>query len=272
MPVDCYQVVEYAPDSDGRVRVKTYALAPQNTNLYGLLQMVAPTVRLASRTLGDLPGNHQLSYLVPERQKDAVLALLDRHRDPVVTAIDAHCEVSVCLSFHHHVLDGVAPQDWERTEIGQLVWQAKYHDNQSAVSDCSERVVSYIRDHPILRGLTAVAAMPGSRVGASSRVPARVARDVSDVLGIPVVPLWRSAKTTAQKTLPAESDPETNQRGTMRASLDHDPDLVVVVDDLMGHGSSIREASRALRAAGAVSVGSVALVKNIRGTLKYKFN
>ncbi len=64
---------------------------------------------------------------------------------------------------------------------------------------------------------------------------------------------------------------ETNQKNTMRASTSGERGLIVLVDDLMGQGDTVREASRALREAGAVRVGAVVLAKDVTGTRKYKF-
>ena len=47
---------------------------------------------------------------------------------------------------------------------------------------------------------------------------------------------------------------------------------VIVVDDLMRHGSSLKEANRVLSAAGASGVVSIALVKNYKGTNGYEFD
>ena len=89
---------------------------------------------------------------------------------------------------------------------------------------------------------------------------------------MPVVELRRNQTTKEQKNLTESDDPDVNQRGTMSASVTGDPSLVVVVDDLMRHGSTIREASRALREAGVLQTASVTLVKNRTGTRGYKFD
>ena len=49
------------------------------------------------------------------------------------------------------------------------------------------------------------------------------------------------------------------------------PERVLVVDDLMGYGDSVREASRALQAGGTTEVMALVLSKNLKGTRSYKF-
>ena len=52
--------------------------------------------------------------------------LLESHHAPVVTAIDTDCDVSVCLDFYRHPLDGDPDGEWENTALGDLVHDAKY--------------------------------------------------------------------------------------------------------------------------------------------------
>lgn len=282
MPVKCYRVTDYRELPGGEALARTHALAPRNTNLSELLRLAAPSsVEIArpssyprrSRTIGDLAGESWTTYYrVAPRELRAALALLESHNSPVVTAINTECRISVCLDFHHVVQNDVPPEKWKRTEAGDLVWKAKYHQNRAAILECRRTAVAYVKGHPVLNQLTGVAAMPGSRIGVPSPLPTLIAKAISDEFGVPIVDLSRSRQAKPQKKLTPDDDPEANQRDSMSASIRTSPGFIVVVDDLMRDGSSVREASRALRAAGAVAIGSVSLVKNIRGTRKYVFD
>ena len=275
MPVECYRVVDSGELPDGKMRVETYSLGPDNTNLEALLKMAAPGVQRARETIGDLGGNHSARYRIAPPERGDALALLESHRAPVVTAIDAGCDISMCLDFYAHPIDGEPGQDWERTAIGELVYEAKYRPgtrgSRAAVLECGHRVVSYIESHPVLRTLTGVAAMPGWHIGITSRLLTQTAKAVSEAFGVRVVELERTGTAKPQKDLGSSDDPDANQRGTMSASILSEPDLIVVVDDLMAHGSTVREASRALREAGALRIASVTLAKDRTGTSRFVF-
>jgi predicted amidophosphoribosyltransferase len=87
----------------------------------------------------------------------------------------------------------------------------------------------------------------------------------------PIVPLTRKVKTGhAQKNLPDDVDPVENQAGTMSAIVPAGG-LILVIDDLMRHASTIEEAARALVDGGASSVASLSLVKERTGTRRYQF-
>ena len=275
MGVDCYRIAGYRELPDGRLEVTTHSLAPRNTNVEELLRMAAPDVRRATEPVGDLRGGHAARYRIAPRERRDALALLKSHCEPVVTAIDTGCDISVCLDFYQHPIEGDPTAQWEPTAIGDLVHDAKYRPgwpgSRTAAPECRARIVSCIESHPVLRRLTGVAAMPGSGIGITSRVPGVAARGVAKALNVPLVELRRTGKARPQKNLPAGTDPDANQRGTMSASIVSDPGLIVVVDDLMAQGSTVREANRALREAGALRVASVTLVKDRTGTRRFAF-
>lgn len=275
MLVECYRVVGFQQLSGDRIEVKTYSLGPDNTNIEDLLRLAAPSTRRESSPglstdIADLEGDHSARYRVaPDEMADAI-ALLKSHREPVVTAIDTGCDVSVCLDFTRSPAEGKDLTEWQRSELGRLVSDAKYWSNalverrQPLVS----RMASYIKTHPFLGSLDGIVAIPGSR-GANSLVQG-IASGVSKVLQVPVVPLRRSKRTQPQKNVEAERS-QANQKDTMSVSLQREHRLIVVIDDFMRHADTLREANRALRVAGAKRVGAVTLIKGIKGTSKYKF-
>ena len=275
MTVECYRVVGFQQLSDDRIEVETYSLGPDNTNIKDLLRLAAPSIRRESSPglstdIADLEGDHSARYEVaPDEMADA-LALLESHREPVVTAIDTGCDVSVCLDFYAHpAVD--APDEWEHTVIGSFVREAKYWSRNDAQQECCRLAVSYVERHPVLQRLTGVAAVPGS-AGVTRRLLNLVSRAVSAKFDVPIVDLRRTHKTKPQKNLEKDDDHDGNQRGTMEAMITGNPGLIVIVDDLMARGSTVREAGRALRAAGAQRIASLALAKNRTGTREYAFD
>ena len=78
-------------------------------------------------------------------------------------------------------------------------------------------------------------------------------------------------RPTKQKNLAHTDDPDAYQRGTMMAEA-IEVGSVLIIDDIMGHGSTVNEACRALRAAGFSTVMSLTLVKDVFGTRGYSFD
>ena len=275
--VRCFQVVDCRNLPGSGALAQMRSLTPRNDVLLDLIRMAAPsceeiprphTYPRHGRTIGELAGTSSTAYYrVAPAEVRMALALLESHRAPVVTALDTGCEISVCLGFHQDVQNDLPSNEWARTEVGELVRKAKYDRNEAAVSECCRRVVGYVARHPVLCRLTGVAAMPGS-----SRLPARMARAIQDEFDVPLVGLQRIKQVKQAKNMELSDNPDANQRDSMLATPPSDPSLIVVVDDLMGQGSTVREASRALRAAGALQVCSVMLSKNIKGTREYPFD
>ena len=260
VPVNCYGVVSHDEVSSDTVRVITNALGQDNFE--ALLKMVAPGVQRVEESSRRMwGGGNSVLYRIPSQERGDALTLLESHRAPVVTAIDTDCDLSVCLDFYQHPPGDDPDGEWEPTALGDLVYAAKYRpggrDAKAAVPECGRRVVSYVDSHPVLRQLSGVAAVPGSGSGVPSRLLTLTARAVSEAFGVPVVELRRNRTVEPQKNLAGGDDPDANQQGTMSAAITGNPSLVVVIDDLMRHGSTVREASRALREAGALRTASV---------------
>ena len=280
MPVECYRVVGFQQLPGDRIEVETYSLGPDNTNIADLLRLAAPSTRRESSMgltmdVTDLEGSHSARYeVVPDEMADA-LALLESHREPVVTAIGTGCDVSVCLDFYRHPAVDAPDESWEYTVIGSFVHEAKYRSRNDAQQECRHLAVSYVERHPVLQRLTGVAAVPGSAAEfgrSDDPLLNLVSQAISTKFGVPIVELGRTQRTRPQKNLKKDDDHDGNQRGTMKATITGNPGLIVIVDDLMEQGSTVREAGRALQVAGAQRIASLTLAKNRTGTRRYAFD
>ena len=258
--VTCYQVVGYRLEG-GLVDIETSSLAPKNTNIATLLKQAAPSTSYLKTT-----SAHSASFRVKSSEEVAVRQLLDSLSLPMVVAALDDCKLAACLDFYSH------PPD-TRTAMGELVYQAKYRQNPDAAQELAKQAVRFSIGSPILKQADGIAAVPGSREDSSpGPLLDGIATALSDELGIPRVDLWRMQSTSKpQKDIATADgdDPDGNQRSTMLAGSP--PRSVLVVDDLMGYGSSIREAVRALREKEATEVMALVLAKDVKGTQRYKF-
>ena len=268
MPVTCYQVAECEQvESRPVLAVSTYSLAAPQTNLGDLLWVVAPSMVAlgASGSLFDPSYRYQCAVT----ELPAAMALLNSHTAPVVTAV-TQCSVSACLDFYQHPDEA---GNWIKTETGALVFSAKYRSRlKQAGPVLAARVTDFVSKHPIMSKAVGVVAIPSSQtLGPADEkgLVAGLARWVSRELRMPIVHLER-VKTTAhaQKNLPEGEDADANQANTMSAVLG-DQGIVLVLDDLMRDASTMHEANRALRSAGATGVASLTLVKERTGTRQF---
>ncbi len=283
MPV-CYRLdsVSSVAENDAVVvDVTTYSRPAWATNIEALLSQVAPEVERL-RPSGDLPllfsPDRSATYRLPQASWGAVDRLLTAHSRPVVTAM-TDCDASVCLDFYAHPDgDGQGESVWPKTEIGKLVHQAKYGGQVgSLVPSLSRKIATFMRGHPIYAAATVVAAMPSSSaIGRAPRttLAGRVTMELSQKFSLPEIGLRRvKLPQHQQKALPDGEDADGNQWETMAAcESDVRGQAVVIIDDLMRHGSTLKEATRALRQAGAAAVISIGLVKNYKGTKGYEFD
>ncbi len=263
--VTCYRVVN-SERSEGLVNIQTYSRAPGNTNIGQLLHRVAPSTTLMTTT-----SSHSAMFAVEADEQDRVSQLLSSLSPPKVIAVVDSCTFVVCLDFYSHPPG--SPGMSGRTEVGELVYQSKYQRNREAGLDLAERAKSLAAANPILQLATGVATVPGSSEGSGAgQLLDGVVEAISLDVGIPQIDLWRVQTTEKpQKNINHRDgdDPHQNQRDTMVAGRAEGS--VLVVDDLMRHGSSIREASRALRERGATDVLALVLAKDLVGTGGYAF-
>ena len=183
--------------------------------------------------------------------------------------------LAVCLDFYKNPPE--SPDGnlvW--TEIGESVRQAKYgerqREKQEAIQMLTERAVSYVSGNPLLRRANGAAIVPPSKAGKETGpLLASIAQALSAELGIYPVNLQRRRSTEkAQKNVDLDKgdNPELNQRDTM-VVVGNSPERVLVVDDLMGYGDSVREAGRALQKSGTTDVTALVLAKDRTGTRGY---
>jgi predicted amidophosphoribosyltransferase len=207
--------------------------------------------------------------LPPEDEMERLLELMTG----VLTLRDA-CDISHCLDFYRYPEEtDQSPEEWPYTPTGRRLKQAKYRGIRSAASALKDALVDFIVSHPGLVRSEAVAAMPpSSRHGGRPDCPADWAEAIADALGATRAALWRTRSTRPQKDIDDLEDRVRNQRGSMAADpAEVSGRSVLVVDDLYTHGSSMEEAGRVLRQAGAASVFGLCVVKTVKGCRGYPF-
>lgn len=154
-----------------------------------------------------------------------------------------------------------------RSNLGTLVYHAKYRHRVDERERIRHALCSFIRGHPRYRRADAVAAILPHETGRTGSLCQRLLAEVGSQLGLQQVQIVRVTTTQPQKEI-ADDDRRkgverrfANQEGTMRVNHDLAGSSAVVLDDLYGSGASMHEAARVLRQAGAAEVLGLTVTK-----------
>jgi len=192
---------------------------------------------------------------------DGVLGLLTE----VLTVCD-DADVSHCLDIYRTPSEGLEPADWPYTEIGTLVYRAKYQHEASAARQLAGDMATIVARHPALRRVEMVAAVPPSGSGRHFDAPAVWRGVIAGQFGFEEADLWRTRTVLEQKAVALREERARNQQNSMDCSEEVDGRTVLVIDDLYMEGDTIAEAVRALRQRGATEIFALCAVKTARGT------
>lgn len=264
MPL-CHRVTDYRwipPD----VLIVSATTHPRFSNIRRVIECSLPG------TVCDRPPTH---WGLSSEERIQVEHIQDLQQlvdlmDAASTAICVcdNCDISECLDFYRVPIEsGESPEDWQYTNVGALLYQAKYSGSAAASNSLASALIGHVRSHPGLRTVQSVAAIPSS----SSHewrpdLPPIWAKEISDVLSVALVGLTRTRAVVTQKQIADLSLRTQNQAGSMRAASTVQGRSVLVIDDVYTGGDTMSEACRALRAAGAARVYGLVATKTVKGT------
>ena len=178
--------------------------------------------------------------------------------------IDLNPEVDECYALGpYSVLDG---EKWETATFGDVMRKAKYGKDQRAVAAMSEGLARFAHRHPLLGAVATVAAPPKSDPGARD-VPLQWARSVATGLRARTVDVQKVIATAPQKDLQGLEEQEAAARvvNTMSAPAPIKGD-VLIIDDTVRSGGTLKEVGRALKHAGAQRVYGLCVAKDAKFT------
>jgi predicted amidophosphoribosyltransferase len=189
------------------------------------------------------------------------------------TTLTLSCPITLdfvlALDWYKQPVDGVSATSWPNTEIGELIHLGKYRyktdgNRQAKVGLLLMQKVSVvIQGHPLLKKADIILDVPGhdtERVSFGSRMAATVARDFE---------ISRIRVKARDKFRPEVKSLDPSQRAEVLAGqfsiADNLQDqTALIVDDVFHSGSSMGEAARAARDAGANRVFGICAVRTRR--------
>ena len=187
---------------------------------------------------------------------------------PAVIVVDLTPEVDDCYSLGPYTLfQGSARH---RTEWGDLLSRAKYQNDRDAAAQLGSQLERCIvaLPRPTLSAANAIVAAPKSDAGTPDLV-GEWADAIASSLGLRRLVGYKIRATDPQKNLSeGESEIDLTRRiaNSVGVSEVTARDKVLILDDTISSGGTLREIGRALRVAGAAVVCALTVAKNARFT------
>lgn len=173
--------------------------------------------------------------------------------------LDIHTANSIFLGYDGN---GNPQFDTTRTELGELVFRAKYRGDRRAVNVIAKTVAEYLESRRTSVDLVGI--VPPSKPRNVQPLEA-IAVALGSQLKVRVEPrlLKKTRATPELKSMDDASDREEALHGAFKASRSIQPGYrILLLDDLYRSGASMREAARAVREVVPSRLYALALTRN----------
>lgn len=188
-------------------------------------------------------------------------AFVNEYKD--IVFLRDHLDLSLALSMNFI--------EEERTEIGELEYQAKFKNNEEAEAELIEICNEWLEKLPFLKEADYICAMPGSS-SATESLPHRIVNglegfefeNISDKIG------WTSKTRSIKDAENLEEKLEILEESGLELAKDLDLSgkTVLLFDDLYMSGLSMQYVAMKLKEAGAARVFGLCVVKSRSNTAR----
>jgi len=156
-----------------------------------------------------------------------------------------------------------------KTELGQMVTAYKYNGQKELAQPLTKKLIDFIYEHPKYKNVHLMLAIPPTRIDRVYQPVDVLAREVSKNLNIPYVPelLVRTRQTEQQKGMKNLEQKRSNIAGAFRVERPEElrNRQVLLLDDLVNSGETLKEATRTLKQSGTSTVYVLTLTKTMTG-------
>ena len=200
----------------------------------------------------------------PTRETSALLELLS---GALTVPCGGSLDYAIALDWFNTIVDGAIA---DLTGLADLVHRSKHEyaplgdvvNVREAGGAVVEEIAEFVGRHPLLKRVDAIAAPPGHDPGVLG-FGSRVASGVAMRRGIRFVQCTAPQGSRAPIRSLAFSARDGVLGGRFRCPDDLLGQRVLIVDDVYASGATAQETARALRAAGAAHVASVAAIRTM---------
>ena len=181
--------------------------------------------------------------------------------------VDLHPALNECYALGPYTTFD-AEKSANRTDLGELLYQAKYWNSRSASEALLKRLLAFVAQHPTLRNVDCIVPAPKSDTSTPD-LPAQWARDVAMNQGMRLLSVAKTRVTDPQKALgeePNEAEAAERLSGSMAIPQIDGATTALILDDTIGSAGTMLELARALRFAGARTVAGLSVAKDAKFT------
>lgn len=173
-------------------------------------------------------------------------------------ALDQHTLSSILLGYNEW---GHAQYETTRTEIGELMYRLKYRGNQGVIPEIVETAVGFVKskDWPV----ACLVPVPPSNLARACQPVWLLGQAIAQRLGINYCQAGL-VKIRETPQLKDTFDPAMRAQaleGALKATADVRSKVVLLFDDLISSGTTLRAAAVALTQGGATSVYALTLTR-----------
>ena len=187
----------------------------------------------------------------------------------VTIADDADESHAIYIHNLPHPREEASDPDWQQTRIGKLVNKAKSYSpttgSKPAAQELAERFDYWLVRHPRYKMADVVIPAPPGNPEKAFDLPEFVARHIANEFEMELISCTKTRETTAQKNVGDNEDSlQANVREAFAIPQDLTGKTVLIIDDIYRSGETIRELTRACRAAGAATMLSLTATKTAK--------
>jgi hypothetical protein len=232
------------------------------------VRLADPTYTLKSSMVHSYSLNGAGSH--PTAETSTVLVLLT---GVLTVPCGRSLDFAIALDWFNKVVHGAVA---DLTDLADLVHRAKHlHTPLGDVENLKQvggavvdELAGFVGQHPVLKSVDAIAAPPGHEGNVLS-FGSRVAAGVAQRRNIPLVRCTSPQELRAPARSLAFSARAGALGGQFRCPEDVSGQRILIVDDVYASGATVEETARALRAAGASQVISVAAIRTMEFELDH---
>jgi hypothetical protein len=222
------------------------------------IQWIAPCRPMRLQDDHARDWTHRFSYAtgVPE----TVVQTLDLFKEVLVLCVPGAVDAAIALDWYKNPESHEDPMQWEDTYAGSLVYRGKYRGDSEAREELAERLHEVISTHATYAAADYILSVPGHDQTFRS-FGERLAGRVAELADKPLVPVKATSlvRNAAKAREPGATLEEEFVVGKEVAGR-----VVVVVDDVWGHGDTMRAIAEKAKEQGARAVLGVVGARRMR--------